>query len=170
MFELIKVLFEICLFKKGPASLPHSVWLLRIFLLIDAGVTVLLVSMSSNLIRALSQAFVSVALIIAFAWITLAIAGKSARFTQTTCALLGTDMLISFFAIPGTATLALGYFNVMVFLAMTGLIVWHWAITGHIIGNALGKSVAFSFGLAFLYIFTSYQVMALLFPEIVVNQ
>ena len=30
MFDIIKLLFDICLFKKGPQDLPYSVWLLRL--------------------------------------------------------------------------------------------------------------------------------------------
>jgi len=46
------------------------------------------------------------------------------------------------------------------------LIGWHWAVTGHIIRNALEQDLSFSLGLAFLYLLGSYQVMALLFPEV----
>jgi len=35
MFEVIKLLFDICLFKKGPQDLPPSVWLLRLLIVID---------------------------------------------------------------------------------------------------------------------------------------
>jgi len=166
MFELIKVLFDICLFKKSPASLPYSVWLLRILILLDAGISFLLASMSAGWLRAFSQALVGVVLIIAFAWAMLAVARKLSRFSQTTCALLGTDALISFFAIPGTATVALGQYSVWIFLVMTALIIWHWTITGHIIRNALGQTLAFGLGLAFLYILAAYQVMGFLFPDL----
>ena len=54
----------------------------------------------------------------------------------------------------------------LAFSAMIGLMVWHWAVTGHIIRHALEKTLLFSLGLAFLYILGSYQVMALLFPEV----
>ena len=59
-----------------------------------------------------------------------------------------------------------GQGGLLVFLVMLGLIGWHWAVTGHIIRNALEKSLSFSLGLAFLYLLGSYQVMALLFPEV----
>ena len=60
----------------------------------------------------------------------------------------------------------LGHGGLAVFLLVLSLIVWHWAITGHIISNALEKSLSFRFGLAFLYLFGTYQVMAFLFPEV----
>ncbi len=165
MYELIKLIFDICLFKKGPAAVPYSVWLLRLLLVIDIAVSFLLGRLTGDGFRALLQAFASVLLLMTFAAVVLAIAGKSARFIQTATALIGADTLISFFAIPGTATMSIGQNNILVYLTMTGLIIWQWAITGHIIRNALGKPLLFGFGLAFLYVFTSYQVMALLFPD-----
>jgi hypothetical protein len=166
MFELIKTVWDICVFKKGPESLPHSLWLLRLLLFVDVIVSVLLASISAGWIRSGLQAVVGVVLIIVFAWAMLVISGKSARFLQTTAALLGTDALISFFAIPATATMAIGFSNAVVFLVTTGLIIWHWAITGHIIRRALGKPLVFSLGLAFLYILACYQVMGFLFPTL----
>ena len=59
-----------------------------------------------------------------------------------------------------------GQGGLLVFLVMLGLIGWHWAVTGHIIRNALEQSLSFGLGLAFLYLLGSYQVMALLFPEV----
>lgn len=166
MFEIVKLLFDICLFKKGPSSLPYSIWLLRLLLLVDVAVSFLMASLSGGWLRAWLQAVVGVVLIIAFAWIILAVARKTSRFIQTVSAFLGTDALISFLAIPGTATMALGVNNVLVFLVMTCLILWHWAITGHIIRNALGQALVFSFSLAFLYIVATYKVMGFLFPAV----
>jgi hypothetical protein len=91
---------------------------------------------------------------------------KLGRFYQVFSAVLGTDALISFFALPGIATIEIGQSGLWVFFVMLGLIGWHWAVTGHIINNALEKSLSFSLGLAFLYLLVSYQVMALLFPEV----
>jgi hypothetical protein len=74
--------------------------------------------------------------------------------------------MISFFALPGMASMEIGQGGLWVVLVMLGLIGWHWAVTGHIIRNALDKSLSFSLGVAFLYLIGSYQVMALLFPEV----
>jgi hypothetical protein len=49
---------------------------------------------------------------------------------------------------------------------MLVLIIWHWAVTGYILSKALEKTLSFSLGIAFLYLLGSYQVMALLFPEV----
>lgn len=165
MFEIIKLLFDICLFKKGPQNLPASVWLLRLLLIADAGVSFLMISIRTGLLVSLLQATVSALLVIGFSWLMLFAAGKRERFNQTTCALLGTDALISFFALPGMASMMIGAGALLAFIVTIALMIWHWAVTGHIIRNALGQTWTFSLGLAFLYILGSYQVMALLNPS-----
>ena len=166
MFDIIKLLFDICLFKKGPQDLPYSVWLLRLLLVVYVSVRVLMLSIHFDCLNVLLQVIVDIFLVAGFVWIMLYLAGKPGRFYQVLSAVLGTDALISFFALPGMATMETGQGGLLVFLVMLGLIGWHWAVTGHIIRNALEKSLSFGLGLAFLYLLGSYQVMALLFPEV----
>ncbi len=166
MFEIIKLLFDMCLFKQGPQDLPPSVWLLRLLAVVDVIVSFLMISIRTNLAVSLLQAMVSALLIIGFSWFMLFLARKGGRFYQTASALLGTDTLISFFALPGMASMMIGGGALLAFIITIALMIWHWAVTGHIIRNALGQTWAFSLGLAFLYILGSYQVMALLFPDV----
>lgn len=166
MFEIIKVLFDICLFKQGPQDLPPSVWLWRVLVVVDVAVSFLMISIQTGLVMSLLQATVSASLIVGFSGLMLYLSRKWARFYQTTSALLGTDALISFFALPGMASMTIGRGALLAFAITIALMIWHWAVTGHIIRNALGQTWSFSLGLAFLYILGSYQVMALLFPEV----
>ncbi|MDO9269715.1 MAG: hypothetical protein Q7T96_11480 [Methylobacter sp.] len=166
MFEVIKLLFDICLFKKGPQNLPPSVWLLRLLVVVDVIVSFLMISIHTNWLNSLLQAIVGALLVVGFSWVMLYAGRKSERFYQTSCALLGTDALISFFALPGMASMMIGGGSLLVFTITIALMIWHWAVTGHIFRNALGQTWTFSLGLAFLYILGSYQVMALLFPEV----
>lgn len=166
MFEIIKLLFDICLFKKGPQDLPPSVWLLRLLVVVDVIVSFLMVSLRTKWLDSLLQAIVSALLIVVFSWVLLYLGRKWGRFYQTASALLGTDAVISFFALPAMASMMIGRGALLAFIVTMGLMIWHWAVTGHIIRNALGQTLTFSLGLAFLYIFGSYQVMALLFPEV----
>jgi hypothetical protein len=129
-------------------------------------VRVLMLSMHFDSLGVLMQIAVDLVLVFGCVWLMLYLARKLGRFCQVLSAVLGTDALISFFAIPGIATMELGHGGLAVFLLVLSLIVWHWAITGHIISNALEKSLSFSLGLAFLYLFGTYQVMAFLFPEV----
>lgn len=166
MFEIIKLLFDICLFKKGPQNLPNSVWLLRILMVVDVGISFLMMNIRTDWFNSLLQAVVGVLLVVGFSWIMLYLARRLERFDLTACALLGTDALISFFALPGIASMMLGRGALLAFFVMIALMIWHWAVIGHIIRNALEQTLVFSLGLAFLYILGSYQVMALLFPEV----
>ena len=166
MFDIIKLLFEICLFKKGPQDLPYSLWLLRLLLVVYIGIRILMLSIHFDWLNVLLQIIVDVILVAGFFWIILYLAGKLGRFYQALSAVLGTDAMISFFALPGMATIETGHGGLWVFLVVLVLVGWHWAVTGHIIRNALDKSLSFSLGVAFLYLIGSYQVMALLFPEV----
>jgi hypothetical protein len=89
MFELTKLLFEICLFKKGPQDLPFSNGLLRLLLVADVIVSSLMVSIHTGWLASLLQAIVSVLLIIGFSWLMLYITQKRERFNQTTSAFFG---------------------------------------------------------------------------------
>jgi hypothetical protein len=166
MFDIIKLLFDICLFKKGPQDLPYSAWLLKILSGVYVSIRVLMLSIHFDWLNVLLQVSVEIFLVAGFFWTLLYLARKLGRFYQALSAVLGTDALISFFALPGIASMETGQGGLLVFLVMLGLIGWHWAVTGHIIRNALEQSLSFSLGLAFLYLLGSYQVMAILFPEV----
>ena len=166
MFEIIKLLFDICLFKKCPQDLPPSLWLLRALIIVDVIVSFFMLSIRTDWFASLLQASVSALLIVGFSWLMLYIGRKPERFYQTTIGLLGIDALISFIALPGMASMMIGRGALLAFILTIALMIWHWAVTGHIIRNALEQTLTFSLGLAFLYILGSYQVMALLFPEV----
>jgi len=166
MFEVVTLLFDICLFKKGPQDLPPSAWLLRLLVVIDVIVSFLMVSIRTDWFNALLQAIVGALLIVGFCWLMLYLARKPERFYQTGGALLGADAMISFLALPGMASMMIGRGALLAFILTIALMIWHWAVTGHIFRNALGQTWTFSLGLAFLYVLGSYQVMALLFPEV----
>lgn len=166
MYDIIKLLFDICLFKKGPQDIPYSVNLLRLLVIVNVIISFLIVNIRTDWFHALLQSVVGVVLAIGFSWIALFVVRKLARFYQTACALIGTDALIGFFALPGMATMMTGQGGLLVFLVMLGLIGWHWAIIGHVMRNALGQSLSFSLGMALLYLLGSYQVMTLLFPKV----
>ena len=168
MYELLKLFFDICLFKKGPQDIPASNALLRLLIPVYACVSFLMLILSSGGLNAVMQVFVEIMLILGSTWLILFIARKPARYLQTASALMATDTLISFFALPAMATLV-GQGAGLAFIAIIILMIWHWAISGHIFSKALEQPFTFGLGVAFLYILVSYQVMALLFPEILVE-
>ena len=169
MYELLKLFFGIAIFKKGPQDIPASPWLLRLLIPVYMMVNYLILMLSNDMFSALLQVSVDVILIIVFAWGCMFIAGKPERYQQTACALLGTDALISLFAIPALATL-IGQGSALALLAVVLLMLWHWVVSGHILRHALSQPLVFGLGVAFLYILISFQVMALLFPELATNE
>ena len=162
MFDLIKLLFDICLLKKAPQDIPHSTSLLKLLVVVSVFINFLLMNISVNWFSALLKASVGVLMITGFSWICLYFTGRRARFCQTSCALLGTDVVLDVFALPVIATMTVNQNSLLAFLVMVGLIIWHWVITGHIMRNALEQSFSFSLGLAFLYLVLAYQVTALI--------
>ena len=166
MYEIIKLLFDICRFKKGPEDLPYSLWLLRLLCVLYLFVRILMLSIHYDSLDVLLQVLVDIFLVAGFVWVMLYLSRKTGRLYQVLSAILGTDALISFFALPGIATMEIGQGGLAVFLITLILIGWHWAVTGYIISKALEKTLSFGLGLAFLYLLGSYQVMAFLFPEV----
>lgn len=163
MYQLIVLFFEITMFRKGPQDVPASPWLLRLILPAYIAVNLLILLLNGDLSTAIMQVAVDFLLVVAFSWPLLFFSGKLNRFRQTLGALVGTDAMISFFALPAMASLSaeateLAYFAVMALMA------WHWLVSGHIFRQALDKPLFFGLGLALLYILISSQVMALLFP------
>jgi len=169
MFELLKLFFDICLLKKGPEDVPGFSALLRLLILVHVSISFIVLKLNINSTDAAWQVLAEVILILGLTWPILFIANKPARYLQTTSALLGTDAVISFIAIPAMATLishgtGLAYFSVIL------LMIWHWVISGHIFSHALDKPFAFGLGVAFLYILVSYQITALLFPQVIIAE
>lgn len=166
MYELLKLFFDICLFKKGPQDIPVSKVLLRLLIPIYMFISFLIIILSSDIIDTILQVFLGVILILGSAWVILYVAKKLYRFQQTACALIGTDTVFSFFALPAMATL-IGQGTLLAFIVVVLLMLWHWVVSGHIFSQALDQPFSFGLGISFLYILTSYQVMALLFPDVI---
>ena len=162
MYELLKLFFEICLFKKGPEDVPSSTLLLRLLIPVYFCVSYLVLSLSNDQINTALQVLVEVILILGMSWVILFLSKKSERYQQTASALIGTDTIISFFALPAMATL-IGQGSSFAFIFVVLLMIWHWVVSGHIFSHALEQPKFFGLGIAFLYMLTSYQVMGFLF-------
>lgn len=168
MYQLIVLFFEICILRKGPQDVPASPWLLRLMFVPYVLVNLLILLLDADWLHALIQIAVDIVLMIGFSYPLLYFSGKTARFPQTLTALLGTDTVISFCAIPAVASLSSQIGDVAL-IVMMGLMAWHWLANGHIFRHALDRPFLFGLALAFLYILISTQVMTLLFTEMPSN-
>jgi len=166
MFEIIRLLFAVCLLQKGPQDLPYSPFLLKLLLVGNFLVGVLIGRLDSSWLSAVLQSITSLLVACVFCWLCLNLSRKRPRLNQTLGAILGIDAMIGFFSLPAIATLSINQGGFTIVLLLIGLIGWHWAVIGHIIRHALDQSLSFGLGVALLYLMASYQIMALLFPEI----
>ncbi len=163
MYELLSLIFGICIFKKGPQDIPASNVLIRLLIPVYAVISFLMLLLNTNWYSAILQVGVEIALILGLSWAILLIGNQSARYQQTVCALMATEALISFIALPSMATL-IGQGAGLAYIAIVLLMVWHWAVSGHIFSHALGRPLVFGLAVSFMYILTSFQVMETLFP------
>ncbi len=166
MLKIIKLFMAVCLFKRGPQDVPYSPALLGMLLAVNAAVSFLAIYLTADFLQTVLQILVSLLLLLAGSYVILAIGRKLGRFCQTASALLGADTFISFFALPALATLAAGQGSASVYFFLLALMIWHWAVAGHIFRHALEKPYPVGLAVAFLYITAAYQVMAMLFPDI----
>ena len=143
--------------------MPATSGLLKLLAPVYVIVNMLVLLFNYYWLTALLQVAVDFLLMLGFSWPLLYFSGKPARFPQTLCALLGTDSLITFCALPTVASLVAEPSG-LAYSAMLILMVWHWLVCGHIFRHALDKPLFFGLGLSVLYILVSSQVMALLFP------
>lgn len=168
MYELTLLFFRIATFRNGPQDVPASPWLLKLLLPIYIVFNYLILLLNGTASTAPLQIAVDFAMMAGFIWPLLYFAGKTSRFRQTLDAMLGTDILISVFALPVIASLN-SYPNQLAYFAMIGLMIWHWVISGHIFRHALDRPLMFGMMVALLYIMLSAQVMAALFPGVIDN-
>lgn len=169
MYNLFMLFFDICLFRKGPQNVPASTTLFFILVPVYAIISFLMLVLGMDTLTAILQVLVEIALVLGSSKVILYFAKKPERYLQTTCALIATDTLISFIALPVMASL-IGQGSALSFFAIIILMLWHWTVSGHIFCHALEQPFTFGLGIAFLYILVSYQVMALLFPEIIIAE
>lgn len=165
MYGTIKLLFDICLFKKGPADIPYSRWLQKILLLAYSSVRLLMLSFDIGWRDRLLQIAVEAVFIWSFSWIMLYYYGKLPRLCQVTSAFYGAFALLGFFTLPAAASIVIGHGGWLVFMVMLAVTGWFCAVTAHIIYHALDQRLSLSIGVAFLFLMGSYLMLDFLFPD-----
>ncbi len=139
---LIKVFMEICLFRKGPQDVPASTLLLRLALAAYFLVGLVLTSLENQWLEGILQIVVEGAMLLGFTWISVMMAGKRGRLMQTVSAMLGTDALLSSFAIPMQAVLLADPQYNIIYVILLLLMLWHIAVVAHILRHALSQTLA----------------------------
>lgn len=160
---LIKLFWDICLFKKGPQEAPPSITLLKLALAAYVLVGMALTALETGWLEGLLEVLLEGGLLFAFVGISLLAAEKTHRWLQTGIAMLGTDALISSFAIPPKLLLLADPQAGLVYLLLLLLMLWHIGVVAHILRHALSQTLAVGLGLAIVYVFFTMQVLILLF-------
>jgi len=108
MLRLAKAFLDIALWRKSPAQLPASTFLLGLVASLVAVLELLSALLPPNPSdRVLMRVALSVGLPLVFAWVVLRIAGRPQRFLQTGSALLGVALLAQLLLYPLDSLLSL---------------------------------------------------------------
>lgn len=163
--RVVKTLADIALWRRGPADLPESAWLLGVamalYFIQSCVQSRLMTHDDGALVAAVVDLCVSSGLIVAL----LSAARRAARAPQTLLALLGTEVLLA----PAVIAVLLGQGTLgaadptgqMLRLLLLGLIVWDRLIAAHVLRCAfdvsLGAGIALSLATAVAgYLFASW--------------
>jgi hypothetical protein len=153
MLRLAKAFLDIALWRKSPAQLPASLFLLALVSVVVALLEIvgaLLPPQPSD--RIVTRVALSVGLPLAFAWVVLRIAGRPQRFLQTASALLGVAVFAQILIYPldsllsylGTDRLVSFPLGLLLFLIVMGYLlacanIWRAALDA---GIAVGAAVS----------------------------
>ncbi len=161
---IVRLFLEICLLRQGPGDIPYSNFLFyltfMVYLMFGISVLTLQAGDASLIIQMTLQVFT----VFAFVWGCLALYSRQPRFMQTMTAVLGSDALISFIALPLLFWIKVDPGMPVLFMCLLGLMFWQLIVMGHILRRALDKSLWFGVGLTFLFLFMSFQLMGALAP------
>lgn len=161
---LIRLLFQICIFRKGPQDVPASLPLLWVTLVLYLVMGILLLGQETGWLDGVLRTLAEAVLLGSFLWITLRLMGKSPRLLQTAIAVYASDALVSSMALPLFLLMSGMPEAKPVYLVLLGLMIWHWAVLGHILRHAVSVRWVHGVGLAMAYMVLSYRIMSILFP------
>lgn len=170
MLRLAKAFWDIALWRKSPAQLPASLFLLGLVAAAAALLEVLGALLPPNPGgRIVTRVILSVGLPLLFAWVVLAMARRRQRFLQTGIALLGVAVLaqlvlypvgslLNFVGIDRPASIPLGV------LLFAGLI-WYLLACANIWRAALDAGVGLGAAISVGYLLLSMALEQQLLPE-----
>ena len=159
---LIRLFFDIALFRLGPQDCPASTFLLWLALAANLAVGVLLALLDPDWLDALARSVIGALMLAAFLGAALYLSGKMSRFLQTATAAFGCDTLVSVLAIPFLVGAQWSPEAAGILLLL--LMAWQIAVIGHILRHALSIALPTAVGLALAYTAVSYRIIMELFP------
>jgi hypothetical protein len=172
MLQLIRLWFDICLFRKAPQDLPASGFLSGLSLACYVLVSFLVAFSSYGIVSAVQLALLDVLMLVVFVSALLYLQSKTERVGQTLSAMAGSGSLLGLFALPLVLLVDPGLpaeqLSPLLTISWLSLLIWNLFVMAHIMRHALSISFAVGLGAAVLYALVSMQMIATLFPQQVV--
>ena len=164
MSAIIKILFDICLLRKGPEDMPGSFILMSALVVASLLVSIILGSVVYN--YQIAVILSTVGLLVTFAFVKILLINKSERFIQTFSAMLGVSVLIDIISIPVIYPLLSEKLdkNLAVLLWLLSIAVYGWFIViyGFIVSRATSSTLGYGISVAVGYALVSYMIFELI--------
>ena len=163
MINIIKIIFQICLLRKGPEDLPADGSVLLNLLILSFVVSIFLGRMIYDMRVAIISSIGG--LLFSFIFTKILLSKKPERFTQTFSAMLGTVTLINIISLPIFAPLSNEQLNenfVLLFsLVSFAFLIWVIVIYGFIFSRALSITLNYGIAISVGYAFLSVMILQL---------
>jgi drug/metabolite transporter (DMT)-like permease len=145
MKSLLESIRDILLLRRGPQDLPFSAALLGTLILFALAIGLAVSAQRVPVAVAAPQLGFEVLLLLALAWIPLAVARRGERFIQTATALVAAAIAFNLLAVPvvlGVGELprdprALSTLQVVLGWLSLALLAWKLVVSGHVLRHAL---------------------------------
>lgn len=164
MSAIIKNLFDVCLFRKGPEDLPASSSLLQMLVVVSILVSLFLGSFIHDHQVAFILSIVGV--ILTFAFLKILLIKKPERFLQTFIAMLGTTILIDIISVPVIFPLLNEDLNsnlVLLFsLLALATYVWYVVVNGFIVSRAISSTLGYGISISIAFALVTYIIFELI--------
>lgn len=164
MSAIIKILFDICLLRKGPEDLPVHNSFIWLFVLASLVISLCLGSIIHDYQIAFILSVVGITTTFIFA--KLLLIKKPERFTQTFCAMLGVSLLIDIISVPVIFPLLDETLNptfkiLFSFLAISTY-VWYVMVNGFIVSRAIAVTLGYGISIVIGYALVTYMIFELI--------
>lgn len=169
MQGLLKDIWDIALWRRGPGELPDSMRLLLGAAAVYAALSAVQSWMLYGPDRLLARTLADLALASGLVWLLLVVTGRGHRLRQTLTAILATAALVSPLVILllglKDAAAASQLLALLVWAGSVGVILWYTFIVGHIVRAALDTGLFTGVAVAITYLVASAAVLTRLFPD-----
>ncbi|MET0230764.1 MAG: hypothetical protein ABW186_07530 [Rhodanobacteraceae bacterium] len=146
---------DLCQLRRGPEDMPYSPALLATLIAASIAIDIAAGSVIGAENDRVAHVLVSTTLILALAWIALAMRGLGNRFVQTASALVACSIALSLIMLPlawlaGTPPAPPARpppLQTLLWTAMLAVVVWNLAVNAHIVRRAIEVPLGIAFAI-----------------------